>query len=203
MFTGIIQHVSKWNFNGLKLIIENPWKNLRNSSQSISIGESIAVNGVCLTVVNVDENLYFDVGEETLKRTNLSKERYFNLERALKIGDSLSGHYITGHIDGMITLISRKDLRNSVIMKFKKPREEWAIVEKGSVAINGVSLTIASVSHESFTVQVIPHSLENTNLKYLLPGSCVNYEIDVFARYVKGVLNAWKKEFYEILDKIS
>jgi len=203
MFTGIIQHVSKGNFNGLKLIIENLWKNLRNSSQSISIGESIAVNGVCLTVVNVDENLYFDVGEETLKRTNLSKERYFNLERTLKIGDSLSGHYITGHIDGMITLISRKDLRNSVIMKFKKPREEWAIVEKGSVAINGVSLTIASVSDESFTVQVIPHSLENTNLKYLLPGSCVNYEIDVFARYVKGVLNAWKKEFYEILDKIS
>jgi riboflavin synthase len=203
MFTGIIQHVGKGHFNGLKLIIENPWKNLRNSSQSISIGESIAVNGVCLTVVNVDENLYFDVGEETLKRTNLSKERYFNLERALKIGDSLSGHYITGHIDGMITLISRKDLRNSVIMKFKKPREEWAIVEKGSVAINGVSLTIASVSDESFTVQVIPHSLENTNLKYLLPGSCVNYEIDVFARYVKGVLNAWKKEFYEILDKIS
>ena len=203
MFTGIIQHVSKGYFNGLKLIIENPWKNLRNSSQSISIGESIAVNGVCLTVVNVDENLYFDVGEETLKRTNLSKERYFNLERALRTGDSLSGHYITGHIDGMITLISRKDLRNSVIMKFKKPREEWAIVEKGSVAINGVSLTIASVSDESFTVQVIPHSLENTNLKYLLPGSCVNYEIDVFARYVKGVLNAWKKEFYEILDKIS
>jgi len=203
MFTGIIQHVGKGHFNGLKLIIENPWKNLRNSSQSISIGESIAVNGVCLTVVNVDENLYFDVGEETLKRTNLSKERYFNLERALKIGDSLSGHYITGHIDGMITLISRKDLRNSVIMTFKKPKEEWAIVEKGSVAINGVSLTIASVSDESFTVQVIPHSLENTNLKYLLPGSCVNYEIDVFARYVKGVLNAWKKEFYEILDKIS
>ncbi len=196
MFTGIIQHVCKGYFDGKRLIIENPWRCPKDSSQCIVIGESISVNGACLTVVKVDENLHFDVGVETLNKTNLRFEKYFNLERALRVGDSLSGHYVTGHVDGTTIFLSKQTAKNSVLMTFKKPREHWGIIQKGSIAINGVSLTIAAVSDETFTVQVIPHTLEKTNLKFLVPGSPVNYEIDIFARYMKGVLDIWMRNLY-------
>ncbi len=85
-------------------------------------------------------------------------------------------------------------------MTFKKPREYWGIIQKGSIALNGISLTIASVSDETFTVQVIPHTLEKTNLKFLVPGSPVNYEIDIFARYMKGVLDTWMRNLYNLSE---
>jgi len=200
MFTGIIQHVCKGYFDGKRLIVENPWRYPKDSSQCVFIGESISVNGACLTVVKVDENLHFDVGVETLNKTNLRFEKYFNLERALRVGDSLSGHYVTGHVDGTIIFLSKQNVKNSVLMTFKKPREYWAVTQKGSIALNGVSLTIASVSDETFTVQVIPHTLEKTNLKFLVPGSPVNYEIDIFARYMKGVLDIWMKNLYNLSE---
>jgi riboflavin synthase len=200
MFTGIIQHVCKGYFDGKRLIVENPWRYPKDSSQCVFIGESISVNGACLTVVKVDENLHFDVGVETLNKTNLRFEKYFNLERALRVGDSLSGHYVTGHVDGTIIFLSKQNVKNSVFMTFKKPREYWAVTQKGSIALNGVSLTIASVSDETFTVQVIPHTFEKTNLKFLVPGSPVNYEIDIFVRYMKGVLDIWMKNLYNLSE---
>ncbi|AMW32508.1 riboflavin synthase [Fervidobacterium islandicum] len=199
MFTGIIQFVCKGYFDGKRLIVENPW----NTEQSIpEIGESIAVNGVCLTVVSAGEKLYFDVGEETLRKTNLRLGKYFNLERSLRVGESLSGHFVTGHVDGTVRFLSKRTAKNSLIMVFEKPKESWAVVSKGSIAINGVSLTIANVFEETFEVQVIPHTLENTNLKHLKLGEPVNYEIDIMSRYVKGVLDSWNKNFLNQLGMI-
>ncbi|WP_448375481.1 riboflavin synthase [Fervidobacterium sp.] len=194
MFTGIVQFVRSGRFDGKRIIVENPWFKGPNNS-TVIIGESIAVNGVCLTVIMANENLHFDVGDETLKKTNLSTERYFNLERALRLGDSVSGHYVTGHVDGTLRFISKRLSKNSIIMTFKKPDEQWAIVPKGSITLNGVSLTISNVFEDTFEVQIIPHTFENTNLKYLSNGSFVNYEIDVFARYMKGVFDSWKRDY--------
>jgi len=118
--------------HGKRLIIENPWRCPKDSSHCVVIGESISVNGACLTVVKVDENLHFDVGVETLNKTNLRFEKYFNLERALRVGDSLSGHYVTGHVDGTTIFLSKQTAKNSVLMTFKKPREYWAVTQKGS-----------------------------------------------------------------------
>lgn len=191
MFTGIIQSVQKGEFIDGVLKVKRCWEDLE-------IGESIAINGVCLTLRKFDDEwMYFDVGLETLSKTNLSTCSIFNLERALKIGDSLSGHYVTGHVDGMIRFISKVSKGNTVYMKFSMPPERWAVVRKGSIALNGISLTIASADLDSFTVQIIPHTLENTNLKFLRLGDTVNYEIDMLARYVEGILSHKKKELIE------
>ncbi|ODN29905.1 riboflavin synthase [Fervidobacterium thailandense] len=182
MFTGIIQSVQPGNLSGGVLKIKRCWDDL-------SLGESVAVNGVCLTVRSFDKDfVYFDVGPETIGRSNLSKCKFFNLERALKVGDRISGHFVTGHVDGVIRFLSKYVSGNSVFFKFAMPNERYAIVEKGSIALNGISLTIAKVDLDSFIVQVIPHTLEQTNLKYLSVGDPVNYEIDILARYLYGVL---------------
>lgn len=182
MFTGIIQSVQRGELSNYVLKINRSFRQLE-------IGESIAINGVCLTLSNFnDKFMFFDVGLETLERTNLKSCKFFNIEKALKVGDSLSGHFVTGHIDGTVKLISINDLGNSKYMKFSMPKERWAIVKKGSIALNGISLTIAYVDCDTFTVQVIPHTYENTNLKYLRIKDEVNYEIDLFSRYLKGIL---------------
>ncbi len=182
MFTGIIQNVQPGNLNAGVLKIKRCWDDL-------GLGESVAVNGVCLTVRSIDrEYVYFDVGPETIERSNLSRCKFFNLERALKVGDRISGHFVTGHVDGMVKFLSKFVSGNSVFFKFSMPKERYAIVEKGSIALNGISLTIAKVDLDSFIVQVIPHTLEQTNLRYLNIGDPVNYEIDIFARYLHGVL---------------
>lgn len=191
MFTGIIQNVQKGELIKGVLKVKRCW-------QKIEVGESIAVNGVCLTLTKFDnEYMYFDVGLETLLRTNLSKSTFFNLERALKIGDTLSGHYVTGHVDGTIKLLSKISNNNTMYLKFSMPEERWAIAKKGSIALNGISLTVAQVDLDSFTVQIIPHTLENTNLKFLKSGDMVNYEIDVLARYIGNILFQGKKEVVE------
>lgn len=186
MFSGIIQEVQPGSLVGGILKIKRCWDDL-------CIGESIAVNGVCLTVRKVDEEfMYFDVGPETIARTNLSHCKFFNLERALRVGDRISGHFVTGHVDGVVKFLSKSVSGNSVFFKFSMPKERYAVVEKGSIALNGISLTIARIDLDSFSIQVIPHTLEQTNLKYLSIGDPVNYEIDVFARYVFAVLNKSK-----------
>ncbi|MGC8902398.1 MAG: riboflavin synthase [Fervidobacterium sp.] len=186
MFTGIIQRVAKGSLVKGKLKLERCWDDLQ-------IGESIAVNGVCLTLTDYDNKfMYFDVGVETLKVTNLRFESFFNLERALKLGESISGHFVSGHVDGMIRLITKNVVENSLYLTFSTPQERWGVVRKGSIALNGVSLTIANVSIDTFTVQLIPHTLENTTFKFIKVGTLVNYEIDVLARYVHGIIK--KKE---------
>lgn len=182
MFSGIIQQVQPGELVSGVLKIKRCWENL-------SVGESIAVNGVCLTLTKFDkEFMYFDVGLETLSKTNLGKCKLFNLEKALKMGDSISGHFVTGHVDGTIKFISKNSVANTTYMKFSIPSERWAISKKGSITLNGISLTVSDVDFDTFIIQIIPHTLEKTNLKHLTPGEHVNYEIDILARYIRNVI---------------
>ncbi|MDK2953750.1 MAG: riboflavin synthase [Kosmotoga sp.] len=182
MFTGIVEYVSKMEIRGNTLVIENPF-------DDVKIGDSIAVNGVCLTATAVGRHITFTCGLETLKRTNLGiwNGREANIERALPVNGRFDGHIVTGHIDGTIKFLKSLKERETTWMTFSMPRERWGIAEKGSIAINGISLTIAKIDLDTFTVQVIPHTFENTNLRTLHPGDIVNYEIDVIARYLKGI----------------
>ncbi|KAF2955189.1 riboflavin synthase [Marinitoga sp. 38H-ov] len=185
MFTGIIQKIGKMKMKKNKVIIQNPFDN-------VSIGESIAINGVCLTVENIEENyLYFSLGEETINKTNLKyyNNKYVNLERALRASDFLGGHIVSGHVDGTIAFLSLRKSQDTYWMRFKSPSEKWAITEKGSITINGISLTIARKDLDSFMVQVIEHTFKNTNLQYLKSNDLINYEIDIFNRYIKNIIN--------------
>lgn len=180
MFTGIIEYVtSDFKINGTELEIKFPFL--------CDIGDSVSINGICLTVKKVVQDFhYFDLGYETLKNTNISNSLYLNVERALKIGDRINGHIVLGHVDGIVKFLGRKNRNSGILFSFSMPKEKFAIKRKGSISLNGISLTIANVSLDSFEVQVIPFTFENTNLKYLKIGEYVNYEIDVFARYRGG-----------------
>jgi riboflavin synthase len=184
MFTGIIEHVCKIKIESNTLIVENPFSN-------INIGDSIAINGVCLTISKkTDKYLTFKCGTETLRRTNLSiwNGREANLERALPVIGRFGGHIVTGHVDGKLTFLRKSTEGETVWMYFSMPKEKWAIAPKGSIAINGVSLTIAHTDLDTFCVQVIPYTFENTNFKSLRQGDVLNYEIDVLARYLRNII---------------
>ncbi|ASJ00522.1 riboflavin synthase [Thermococcus gorgonarius] len=181
MFSGIVEATGKARYSAGKLYVEVPFE--------VRPGDSVAVNGACLTVVDFDGRIaIFDVGEETLRRTNLREAKVVNLERALKVGDRFDGHIVTGHVDGTIRFIAKRTSGNTTWMAFEMPPERWGVAEKGSIALNGVSLTVARVEANRFWIQVIPYTLEKTNLGLLRPGERVNYEIDVIARYVKRIL---------------
>ena len=184
MFTGVVEAVAKAYLRGSKLFVERVI--------DVGVGESVAVNGVCLTVSSVTGNyIVFDVGEETLERTNLSKSQFVNLERAMRLCDRVGGHIVLGHVDGTVRVRRIVERGNTHWIAFEMPKERYAIVEKGSIALNGVSLTIAKVENDVFWVQVVPYTWRKTNLSMLRVGDEVNYEIDVFIRYlysiVKGV----------------
>ncbi len=181
MFSGIVEAIGKARYSAGKLYAELPF--------GAKPGDSVAVNGVCLTVVEFDGKIAtFDAGEETLRRTNLRGAKVVNLERALKVGERLDGHMVTGHIDGTLHFIARRQSGNTTWMAFEMPPERWGVAEKGSIALNGVSLTVAKVEENRFWVQVIPYTLEKTNLGLLRAGDRVNYEIDIIARYVRRIL---------------
>ncbi len=157
------------------------------------IGDSVAVNGCCLTVVAVDgEQLAFDAGPETLERTNLGRLAAgdgVNLEPSLRMGDPLGGHLVTGHIDGRGTLERRVDENAwSTFWIAAAPRLTAQMSSKGSVAVDGVSLTLVEVEAERFSVALIPHTLAATTLGRLAPGDSVNLETDLLAKYVEKCL---------------
>ena len=191
MFTGIIQnlgHVISYT-NG-ELEIATPL-----DLSDCKIGSSICCNGVCLTAtqINFKNDLYtfkVNVGEETQERTNFSNEEFnelvkINIEKSLKIGDEISGHFVYGHIDRTTNITNINKLDNSWEFHFKnfKNKDKNFIVEKASIAINGISLTIAKVDNNNFSISVIPHTFENTNLKYLKEQDLVNIEFDYLARF--------------------
>jgi len=179
MFTGIIERVVQSRVHGNKLTIPKVFE--------VDLGDSVSVNGVCLTVSELSQtSIGFDLGEETVRVSNLRFQRMVNLERALVVGRRMNGHIVTGHVDGMIRVIRIARQKDTWWFTFTMPRERWGIARKGSVALNGISLTVADVSLDSFTVQVIPYTYENANLKDLKVGDLVNYEIDILARYAKG-----------------
>jgi len=158
-----------------------------------AIGDSIAVNGCCLTVVRRDADvLTFEAGSETLSRTNLGRLQTgsrLNLERSLKVGDRLGGHYVSGHIDGLGALDRRREEGPWAFLWFRVPTElARQMASKGSIAVDGVSLTLVEVTNESFSVALIPHTLAVTTLGALQPGDAVNLETDLLAKYVQRQL---------------
>lgn len=157
------------------------------------IGESIAVNGICLTVVAFGGGTFTaDVSPESMERTTLgqlSPGDAVNLERALRLGDRLGGHLVTGHVDGMAVLLEKINDGNAVRLKFRLAANlNRLVVEKGSITIDGISLTVNQVGDESFSVAIIPQTLAVTNLQYCQPGSRVNIETDIIGKYVARLL---------------
>jgi riboflavin synthase len=193
MFSGIVERMGIVS----RLISDPPGVRLVIQSEEIAgaatIGASIAVNGCCLTVVEVGSQTFgFDAGAETLSRTNLGRLRegsFVNLERSLKIGDELGGHFVTGHIDAVGHLDQRRDEKDWSTFWFRMPaRLGSQLASKGSIAVDGVSLTLVDVEAERFSVALIPHTLAVTTLGRLQAGDPVNLETDVLAKYVEKQL---------------
>ena len=191
MFTGIIQEKGKViNFSKGNLEIST---NLDLSD--CKIGSSICCNGVCLTAteikkINNTSHFISNVGEETMVRTNFSDNLFnkslpINLEKSLKIGDEISGHFVYGHVDRTTKLSKVEKLENSWEFFFEnfQNKDSNYIVEKASIAVNGISLTIANVTNDYFSISVIPHTFKNTNLRYLQDHDIVNIEFDYLARF--------------------
>ena len=191
MFTGIIQNLGRIiSFTNGELEISTSL-----NLSDCKIGSSICCNGVCLTVTEInfkDDEYTFkvNVGEETQQRTNFSNEFFnesvkINIEKSLKIGDEISGHFVYGHVDRTTNITNITKLNNSWEFYFQnfQNKDKNFIVEKGSIAINGISLTIAKVDNNYFSISVIPHTFDNTNLKYLKEQDLVNIEFDYLARF--------------------
>lgn len=190
MFTGIIEEIGK-----IKTVV----KGSRSIQLTItatkvltdaSIGDSIATNGICLTVTEFSPTQFsVDVMSETLKRSSLSDVRpgmEVNLERALRVGDRLGGHMVSGHIDGMGKIVDIKEDDNAVWYTITAPKSIMKyIIEKGSIAIDGISLTVAYATHESFSVSIIPHTQKETVLQFRKIGDSVNLECDMTAKYIE------------------
>lgn len=183
MFSGIVQALSKKvKFEkkdyGYKLLVTVPVY----FTKKIKKGDSVAVNGVCLTITGFKKDLMeFDVVHESIKLTNIS-ERFslipFNLERSLKIGDEVGGHFVSGHVHNVAEIISFED-KNERILKIKIPSNlKGYIFKKGYVSINGISLTVVKVTNNFFTISIIPETLSKTNLSFLKKGDLVNVEAD-------------------------
>jgi len=191
MFTGLIQCVGvvtsvDMAAGRLRLGVALPPDNM----QGIAIGESIAIDGVCLTVVSVNEgSCEFDVVGETLRKTTLRSakvENPVNAERALRVGDLMGGHFVTGHIDGLGRVEKVEREGGDLLYTFHAPPELLPeIAPKGSISINGISLTVVDVVDHAFTCTVIPHTLNATTLGDKSPGDLVNLETDVLAKYVR------------------
>jgi riboflavin synthase len=159
----------------------------------LTLGESVCHDGTCLTVTEVGRDAFTVLaGAETLARTTLGGLRIgkkVNLERALRVGDRLGGHWVTGHIDGTGELTMRRDLGANLVLGFRAaPSLLKYIVEKGSIAVAGVSLTVNSVDAETFSVAIIPHTRDHTSLGDLSPGDRVNLEVDILAKHVEKLI---------------
>lgn len=157
--------------------------------EGMHTGDSVAINGACLTVVAIQgERLSFEAGPETLKRTNLGELRpgdRVNLERALRLGDRLGGHLVQGHVDGIGHVAERHSQGEWELFGFSCPATlAEQMVSKGSVAVDGISLTVVDASADRFSVALIPHTLAVTTLGFKRPGASVNLETDLFAKYV-------------------
>ena len=195
IFTGLIEEVGKVRQilqGGNALEITIACEKVLHKTQ---IGDSIAVNGVCLTVTRIGGDYFSaDIMPETKKRTTLAYIRpssLVNLERALVIGQRLGGHMVQGHVDGTATLVDITSHLNGTLFRFRThPRLTDLMVERGSVAVNGVSLTLVDVETDYFTVSVIPHTLNHTQFKVLKVGDLVNVECDIVGKY----LAKWTKK---------
>lgn len=195
MFTGIIEEVGHVrHIGGGKLSID-----CRKVVSDVRSGDSIAVNGVCLTVTSFDKNHFVaDVMPETVRCTSLAelgKGSLVNLERALTLTDRFGGHIVSGHIDATGRVVSLKEEGNAVLMKIAADSEILRyIVVKGSVALDGISLTVAATTDYDFTVSLIPHTRKVTNLADKKEGSPINIETDMLGKYVEKLLTKGEKK---------
>jgi riboflavin synthase len=187
VFTGLIAETGRVRQSGARLAVDTPL------AAELERGDSIAVNGVCLTAVAIDgEHFEADVMEETLVRSSLGRLQQgdrVNLELALRVGDRLGGHFVQGHVDstGRIETIEQRE--HSRVLTIGAPPEVLRyIVEKGSIAVDGVSLTVADVDAKSFSVSLIPETLERTTLGSIGEGDPVNLEVDMLAKYAVKAL---------------
>ena len=195
MFSGIVEalgHVAQLipEGPGCRLVIEEPV--IRATT---NVADSISVNGCCLTVVEVDRTtMTFQAGPETLARTNLGQlveGSPVNLERALALGDRLGGHFVSGHIDGLAELDDIKDYGDWADYWFKVPQELAAqMASKGSVAVDGVSLTLVNCTKDHFSVALIPYTLQVTTLGSRKKGDFVNIETDILSKYVQRLIES-------------
>ncbi len=193
MFTGIIEEIGSITSSNVtggsgELRVEAAL-----TLEDCKLGDSVAVNGVCLTVTRIaDREITFDVSAETLRRSNLGnlkKGSQVNLERAMAADGRFGGHMVSGHIDGTGTLNARRQEGNAIIFTFNVPVTITRyLIEKGSIAIDGISLTIAALSENDFSVAVIPHSLQQTTLGKKEVGETVNLENDLVAKYIEKLL---------------
>jgi len=197
MFTGIIENLGKAiNFSNGELEVSTSL-----DLGDYNVGSSISCNGVCLTTTEIefkDNEYYFKVtvGEETQQRTTFSNNLFnklisINLEKSLKIGDEISGHFVYGHVDRTTELLKVNKLNNSWEFSFKnfQDADKKYIVDKASIAINGISLTVINVSDDSFSISVIPHTYANTNLRFIKENDIVNIEFDYLARFAERFKN--------------
>jgi riboflavin synthase len=197
MFTGLVaktgtlaaMHTPSGESLGARLSIR-----ARFDDGPLVLGESVSVSGACLTVDALSpEGFEADASAETLARTTLGGLRPgspVHLERALRAADRMGGHLVTGHVDGVGALVDRRDVGDAVWMAFRVPVELTKfIAEKGSIAVDGVSLTVNAVAGDRFEVAIIPHTLQKTTFGALTPGGRVNLEVDLIARYVARLLS--------------
>lgn len=199
MFTGIISDVGQVT----DIELSGNLRRLRIASafdaDTISVGASIANSGACLTVVGIEpgkggSTIAFDVGAETLAVTTLGawrEGRHVNLERSLKVGDELGGHMVSGHVDGVAEIVSRRDSDGMAHFRFRAPKDlAKFIAVKGSVALDGTSLTVNAVEGDAFEVLLIPHTLAVTTWGERKAGDKVNIEVDQMARYAARLMDA-------------
>ena len=188
MFTGIIESIGvvksiSPNKSNIDLTI------ISDLVDELKVDQSISHDGVCLTVVNIDKGAYTVTAiKETLDKTNLAKLKVndqVNLERCLKVGDRLDGHFVQGHVDQIATCTSVVNENGSWVFTFKyNPVNNNITIEKGSITLNGVSLTVINSKESEFSVAIIPYTFENTNCNRCKPGTLVNIEFDVFGKYI-------------------
>ena len=190
MFTGIVEEVgvvAKISDNGMTV-------RATKVTEDLKLGDSIAVNGTCLTAVSFDRTEFsVDLSPETMRRTSLGQLSVggpVNLERALLASDRMGGHIVQGHVDGTGRIMSTKLDGDSTTFRVRVPKRlNRYIVEKGFVAVDGISLTVVKRGSSSFTLAVIPYTLKNTNLASLSVGDRVNLEADILAKYVESLLD--------------
>ncbi len=199
IFTGIVEELG---------VLKNVQKGARSSQLNIQaevvleglhVGDSIAVDGVCLTVVSFDGSSFVaDVMPETMEKTTLRQlhpGQRVNLERALQVGDRLGGHLVQGHVDGIGTIRQQSVLDIATLVTIAAPREVLRYcVHKGSITVDGISLTITGVDRDVFSVSLIPHTYRNTTMGFKKVGDSVNLETDIIGRYIEKYLQAGREE---------
>ncbi|HFB83203.1 riboflavin synthase [Thermosulfuriphilus ammonigenes] len=197
MFTGIIEGLGEIrglerSGGGLKIRLIPPF-----SAQELTLGESVAVNGVCLTVTHIDgQTATFDISPETISRTTLGGLKpgdRVNVERALRASDRLGGHIVSGHVDGVGRVLSRRSQGDFLFYEVQIPSElSRYVIQKGSIAIDGISLTVNDIRDHRLSLAIIPHTASLTTIGYRQPGDLVNIEVDIIGKYIEKLLSPWK-----------